>query len=325
MCQKGGQWELQSLFHKAGQLRSSSCMNRKPYPSDLTDDQWVLLEPASRRFPGLVAVPARLTSVRSSTPCSTATARAAPGEPCPTTSPPGRPSTTTPAGGSGTAPGRGCSQQLRQQVRVAAGREPTPRVAVIDKPVGQGDSGRWAATAMTGTQEAHRPQAAHRRGYAGAAAGRHRHGGKRRRCGGGAGRAEAIAEAVVPPPGGGAGRTAAYGKYGLPGWVRRFKHFVLELVRRSPPRRWAGCCCPSGALGGGEGRSPGWGSIGIHSRDYERLTESSETQVYIKLRFTSWLRRAAGVRSKYPYRYKREAQNGGDLNSLWNRLATAGS
>ena len=75
---------------------------------------------------------------------------------------------------------------------------------------------------------------------------------------------------------------SAYGKYGLPGWVRRFKHFVLELVRRPAkavgwlllPKRWV------------VERTFAWlGRYRIHSRDYERLPENSETQLRIVPRF----------------------------------------
>ena len=84
--------------------------------------------------------------------------------------------------------------------------------------------------------------------------------------------------------------------------MQRFKHFVLELVRRPAkavgwlllPKRWV------------VERTFAWlGRYRIHSRDYERLTASSETQVRISM-IHFLLRRCTGSKSKYPYRYKRK-------------------
>jgi putative transposase len=94
---------------------------------------------------------------------------------------------------------------------------------------------------------------------------------------------------------------SAYGKYGLPRWVQRFKHFVLELVRRPAkavgwlllPKRWV------------VERTFAWlGRYRIHSRDYERLPVHSETQIRISsIHFL--LRRLAGTKPKHRFRYKR--------------------
>jgi len=98
---------------------------------------------------------------------------------------------------------------------------------------------------------------------------------------------------------------SAYAKYGLPAWVQRFKHFVLELVRRPAkavgwlllPKRWV------------VERTFAWlGRYRIHSRDYERLPANSETQVKISaIHFL--LRRATGTKSQYAFRYPKKRPN----------------
>jgi len=95
---------------------------------------------------------------------------------------------------------------------------------------------------------------------------------------------------------------SAYAKYGLPAWVQRFKRFVLELVRRPAkavgwlllPKRWV------------VERTLAWlGRYRIHSKDYERLTESSETQVKIStVHFL--LRRLRPARTKQRFRYPKK-------------------
>jgi putative transposase len=189
---------------------------------------------------------------------------------------------------------------LRERVRTAAGREATPRVAVIDSqsvkttPAG-GPKGFDAAKKVTGRK---RHIAVDTMGLL---------------------LAVVVTAADVPDAVGARAvlkqlqkrpfprlevvrADSAYGKYGLPAWVQRFKHFVLELVRRPAkavgwlllPKRWV------------VERTFAWlGRYRIHSRDYERLTRSSEAQVQISvIRFL--LRRATGTRSKYPFRYKRK-------------------
>jgi putative transposase len=95
---------------------------------------------------------------------------------------------------------------------------------------------------------------------------------------------------------------SAYGKYGLPAWVERFKHFVFELVRRPAkaigwlllPKRWI------------VERTFAWlGRYRIHSRDYERRLDSSEVQIRISM-IHFLLRRCTGTKSRYRYRCKRK-------------------
>jgi transposase len=71
---------------------------------------------------------------------------------------------------------------------------------------------------------------------------------------------------------------SAYGRYGLPDWVRGLGHFVLELVKRPLaavgfvllPQRWV------------VERTFAWlGRYRRHSRDYERRTGSSAAMIYL--------------------------------------------
>jgi putative transposase len=72
----------------------------------------------------------------------------------------------------------------------------------------------------------------------------------------------------------------AYGRYGLPAWVATLGHFLLALVKRPPgalgfvllPQRWV------------VERTFAWlGRYRRHSRDYERLTASSEAMIRISM------------------------------------------
>jgi putative transposase len=73
---------------------------------------------------------------------------------------------------------------------------------------------------------------------------------------------------------------SAYGRYGLPAWVAKAAHFVLELVKRPLAavgfvllaKRWV------------VERTFAWlGRYRRHSRDYERLTASSEAMIQISM------------------------------------------
>jgi putative transposase len=73
---------------------------------------------------------------------------------------------------------------------------------------------------------------------------------------------------------------SAYGRYGLPEWVTTLNHFLLGLVKRPPkavgfvllPGRWV------------VERTFAWlGRYRRHSRDYERLTGSSEAMIQISM------------------------------------------
>jgi putative transposase len=184
-------------------------------------------------------------------------------------------------------------------VRVAAGREPTPRVAVID-------SQSLKTSAVGGPQ-----------GYDGAkkVTGRKRHiavdtlGLRLAVLVTSAAVPDALAARMLlqPLPKQKYPRLhivradSASGKYGLPAWVPRYQRYVLELVKRPAqavgwlllPLRWV------------VERSFAWrGRSRIPSKDYERLTESSETQIRISA-IPMMLRRRSKAKYRDRFRYKR--------------------
>ena len=151
---------------------------RKPYPSDLTDDQWAIIEPLIpvNRLgrPREVDMREVLNAIfylnRSGCQWDML--------------PHDLPAKSTVydyfAQWRDDGTWQGILDALRQQVRVAAGREPSPSAGEHRQPDGQGDRGRRRAGLRRG-QEDHRAEAAYRRGHAGLAAGRRGHGGLGRR------------------------------------------------------------------------------------------------------------------------------------------------
>jgi putative transposase len=95
-----------------------------------------------------------------------------------------------------------------------------------------------------------------------------------------------------------------YHNHGLNRWISRHGWYVIEVKSRPP---------------GGEGfrvikwrwvveRTFAWlGRCRIHSRDYERKTESSEAQVQISM-IGLMLRRLSGEKHEAPFRYPRPAR-----------------
>jgi putative transposase len=92
-----------------------------------------------------------------------------------------------------------------------------------------------------------------------------------------------------------------YHNHALNRWVSEHGWYAIRIVSRPPgekgfkllPARWV------------VERSFAWlGRCRVHSRDYERLTESSEAQIRISM-IHLMLRRLTGARYRDPFRYKR--------------------
>ena len=154
---------------------------RKPYPSDLTDEQWEIFKPLFPQHRS--AGPARSTPMRevlnaifylhrSGCPWDTAPPRPPPRSTVHDSSYQWRRNGTV-AGDHGT---------LRRRVRVAAGKEPEPSAGSLDSQTVKATRDRRRPGLRRGPED-HRSEAAYRRGHLRVAPGRGGHGGLRRRPG----------------------------------------------------------------------------------------------------------------------------------------------
>ena len=249
---------------------------RKAYPSDLTDDQWALIEPHIPVFdlgrPREVDMREVLNAIlylnRSGCQWDML--------------PHDLPAKSTVYDYFARWRDDGTWQRLmdalRQEVRVAAGREPSPSAGEHRQPDGQGDRGRRRAGLRRG-QEAHRGEAPHRRGHAGVAAGRGRLGGVGRRRDVRPGGAGAVDRRAPQPGWSWSGPTASTTTIAWTRWLAKSEvGYRIEVVGRPAgskgfvklPRRWV------------VERTFAWlGRYRRNSRDYEYFTSSSESMIRI--------------------------------------------
>jgi putative transposase len=252
-------------------------MNRKPYPSDLTDAQWQLIEPLlPAAKPGGRPRKTNLRDVVNAIFYLTregCTWRALPHD-----LPPWRTVYEFFAAWKRDGTWQQLNDALRRRLRVAEGRPHTP------------------TTASTDSQSVKATETADSRGYDGA---KKITGRKRHIAVDSLGLLLAVVVTTADVPDAEAAKQvlaqlteqrfprlrlvradSAYGRYGLPAWVTGWAVWALELVKRPVaavgfvllPQRWV------------VERTFAWlGRYRRHSRDYERQTESSEALIQISM------------------------------------------
>jgi putative transposase len=278
-------------------------MNRQPYPSDLTDAQWQLIapllppaKPGGRPREVDIRAVANALFYLNREGCSW---RALPHD-----FPHWRTVYDYFAAWNADGTWERVNAALRRQVRVAAGRPHTP------------------STASTDSQTVKATEAADSRGYDGA---KQTTGRKRHIAVDSLGLLLAVLVTAADVPDAVAARQvlgqltearfprlrvvradSAYGRYGLPEWVRALGQWALQLVQRPLgavgfvllPQRWV------------VERTFAWlGRYRRHSRDYERRTASSEAMIQISMIHRMLRRLRPGPKpQRFHYRRRRRRQ-----------------